>query len=129
MTDWKYKIDLLDDAVFEEIENDRNISIPDYLTDFIKTNNAATPSEYRFKLNDEEKIFGAVLSYNKDDTDTVFTALSVIENTRLLPFAIDPFGNYICFDTDGQNVVFWDHETSAVYSTNQKFMDFLQELY
>lgn len=128
---WKYKIDLTNEQVFTEIEKDRGIVIPSNIRDFICKTNAATPSKYNFLIGSTEKVLGAILSFNRDekDTDTVFTALSVVENRDLLPFAIDPFGNYICYDVKKGVVVFWDHETDEVSSTAQDFDDFLMGLY
>lgn len=82
-------------------------------------------------LNSTEKVFGAVLSFNKneEDTDSVFTALEVIDDKNIFPFAIDPFGNYICLNLEKQVVVFGDHETNEVLSTNQELETFLRGLY
>ena len=68
-----------------------------------------------------------ILSFNKneEDTDTVFTALSIIEDKNLMPFAIDSFGNYICLDLSKDNVVFWDHETDDVFSTGKNIESFI----
>mgnify|MGYP002765457652 FL=1 len=128
---WKYKIDLADESVFAEIENKRGIIIPDELKKLIIEENAATPDKYNFIVGSTERIFGAVLSFNKNEegTDTVFTALEVIEDKNLFPFAIDSFGNYICLDLTTEEVVFWDHETGEVSSTEKNLKDLLQSLY
>ena len=78
-----------------------------------------------------ERVFGAILSFNKDeeDTDTVFTALEVIKDKNLFPFAIDPFGNYICMDLADEEVVFWNHETGEISTTGKNIDDFLESLY
>ncbi len=128
---WKYKIDLIDVGVFKEIEKNRGVTIPSSLKDFICNCNAATPEKYNFMINSSEKVFGAVLSYNKNeqDTDSVFTALDVIKDKNLIPFAIDPFGNYICLDIDNDTVVFWDHEMNEVYSSDKSLEAFIDSLY
>ena len=128
---WKYKIDLTNEQVFDEIEKGRGIEIPSNIREFIRKTNAATPSKYNFLIGSTEKVLGAILSFNRDekDTDTIFTALSAIKNRDLFPFAIDPFGNYICYDIEKCVVVFWDHETDEVSSTEKDFDDFLTDLY
>ena len=46
-------------------------------------------------------ILGGILSFNEEDEqegiDTVFSAMEAVNDNDLLPFAIDPFGNYICY--------------------------------
>lgn len=128
---WKYKIDVADTNVFAEIENERNISFPPELKNFILNANAATPSSYNFMVGNNERVLGAILSFNRNesDTDSVFTALSVIDDCDLIPFGIDPFGNYICYSLKDNTVVFWDHETSKVDSTGKKLDDFIESLY
>lgn len=128
---WKYKIELEDENVFAEIEKVRGIIIPDELKELIKEGNAATPDKYNFMVGSTERVLGAILSFNKneEDTDTVFTALEVIEDKNLFPFAIDSFGNYICMDLSTEEVVFWNHETGDVSSTEKHLMDLLKSLY
>ena len=128
---WKYKIDVTNSGIFREIEKERCIKFPNELEIFIMENNGATPSKYNFMVGTVEKALGAILSFNRGetDTDTVFTALSSVENNNLLPFAIDPFGNYICYSLNDRTIVFWDHETNNVTSTEKNLRQFLEELY
>lgn len=128
---WKYKIELEDENVFAEIEQERGIIIPEELKELIKEENAATPDKYNFMVGSTERVLGAILSFNKkeEDTDTVFTALEVIEDKNLFPFAIDSFGNYICMDLTTEEAVFWDHETGNVSSTEKNLKDLLKSLY
>ena len=92
---WKYKIDVDDKNVFTEIENERKISFPAELKDLILNANAATPSSYNFMVGNNERVLGSILSFNRNerDTDSVFTAFAVINDSDLIPFGIDPFGN------------------------------------
>lgn len=128
---WNYKIELADESVFVELEKERGIEIPEELKKIIIEGNAATPEKYKFTAGSTEHVLGAVLSFNKgeEDTDTVFTALDVIESKDLMPFAIDPFGNYICMDIKNNEIVFWDHETDDVYGTGKNITKFFDSLY
>lgn len=128
---WKYKIDLTDQNVFAEIEQERNITFPNELKEFITQANAATPEKYNFMVGNTEKAFGAVLSFNRNepDTDSAFTALAVIPDTNLIPFGIDPFGNYICYSLCDQKIVFWDHETNEILAVSSSLSSFLASLY
>ena len=128
---WKYKIDVSDTNVFEEIGKERRISFPVDLKDFILKSNASTPSKYKFMVGNNERVLGAILSFNRNesDTDSVFSALSVIDDNNLIPFGIDPFGNYICYSVKENVVVFWDHETENVASTGASLTEFVESLY
>ncbi len=128
---WKYKIELKNVSVFENIEKDRNIKFPEELKKFIIEYNGATPEKYNFMLGNSEKVFGAVLSFNKgeSDTDTIFTALECIDDKDILPFAIDPFGNYICYSIPEKKVVFYEHETNNIISTKYDLSSFIKALY
>lgn len=129
--EWKYKIEIADENVFAELEKEYGIVFPDELKTFIEENNAATPSKYNFMVGNVEKVFGAVLSFNRgeNDTDTVFTALAAIDDTQIVPFGIDSFGNYICYSTTNHDIVFWDHENGSVTSTEKNLPDFIASLY
>lgn len=128
---WKYKIDVADQKIFEELEQEQGIVIPEALKSLILEANAATPSKCHFVVEASEHILGAVLSFNRDeeDTDTIFTALTAVADKNLLPFAIDPFGNYICLDLKKGDVIFWDHETGNASIADTSLPDFLAGLY
>ena len=124
--EWKYKVDLKDEKVFAELEKS-GLSIPGNLKSFVKKNNGATPSKYKFKVGDKERVFGSVLSFNKGDSDNVFTAVKSIGDKSVTPFAVDSFGNYICLK--GGKVVFWDHETGSAESTGKNLSGLISSLY
>lgn len=129
--EWKYKIEVANTDVFAEIEKERHISFPNELKELIIEANAATPAKYNFMAGSVEKALGAILSFNRNeaDTDSVFVALSVISDTNLLPFGIDPFGNYICYSLKDKSVVFWDHETDGITAVSNSLSAFLESLY
>ena len=131
MNNWKYKIDIQSASVFDEIEKQYKVKFSNELREFITENNGATPEKYHFMIENTEKVLGAVLSVNQgeSDVDTIYPALSCIENAEIIPFAIDPFGNYICYSITDGTVVFWDHETSAVFSSGTSLSEFIDSLY
>ena len=61
--------------------------------------------------------------------DAVFSALDVIADKDLFPFAIDSFGNYICLNLRDGEVVFWDHETGRINTTEKNLGAFIDNLY
>lgn len=128
---WKYKIDLRDEQMFGKIEEQMQIHFPDDLRSFIREHNAATPAHYNFMVGVSERVLGAVLSFNteEEDADTVSTALKAVQKNYLIPFGIDPFGNYICYNSANDHVVFWDHETEKYQDTEKELSNFLSSLY
>ena len=105
--------------------------IPEELKNFVAEHNAATPSRHHFMVGATERVFGAVLSFEKNETeaDTVYPALEAVEDKNLLPFAIDPFGNYICYQLNEKQIVYWDHENDAVTTTGKSLKEFIESLY
>ena len=128
---WKYKIAIKSQSVFDEIEKERGIKFPEELKNFIMEYNAATPTKYKFMIGTTEKVLGAVLCFNsgEEDVDSVFSALSIVKDNHLLPFAIDSFGNYICYEVSKREIVFWEHETEVVVSAQKGLYAFIKSLY
>lgn len=127
--EWKYKIDLQSEQVFEEIAKEYGSIVPEMVKDFVRKYNAATPEKYNFLVGGTEKVFGAVLSFNKNDADNVFSALKIVSDKNMLPFGIDPFGNYICVRLTDNMVYFWDLEADAAFATGKTFDEFIKSLY
>ena len=126
---WQYVSNIQDENVFKQVSDEYKLEIPSDFITFIKKYNAGTPEKCHIKINGVERIVGAVLSYNKGeaDVDSAFLALDVLKDKNLLPFAVDPFGNYFCVK-DGK-VVFWRHEEMLIDETNISIKDFEKVLY
>ena len=131
MNNWKYKIDVLSLDVFEEIEKHYGVNFTNELKDFFVEHNATSPEKYHFMVGTTERVFGAVLSVNKGevDTDSIYVALDSISDKNIIPFAIDPFGNYICYDSSNGKTMYWDHETNITKSTGLSLSEFIDSLY
>ena len=97
---------------------------------FIRETNASTPNKCRIMIDKHERVFGKVLSFNKNEIaiDQVYSALTTIDNKRFMPFAIDPFGYYYCLK-QYDVVVSWEHEKNEIISTKMTLDDFLGSLY
>ena len=129
--EWKYKIDLSDENVFGVIEKERGVVLSDEFKSFIKEANAATPDKYTVVVGNAERVVGAIFSFNKNeqDVDSVFTGLAVVKDNNLIPFAVDPFGNYFCVNADSDEVLYWEHESQETVSSGKKLNDFIDSLY
>ena len=76
--EWKYKIDLKENAL-SEIAAKYQVIIPDDLEKLLKVANAATPSKTKFMLKVDERVFGAILSFNPEEkeADSFETAMKI----------------------------------------------------
>ena len=128
--EWKYKIDLADNAL-SEMSSKYQIIIPDDLRNLLVVANAATPSKTRFMLKVDEKVLGAVLSFNPNEkeADSFESAMNIGFEKNIVPFGIDPFGNYICYNTDKGKIMFFDHEEDSLAEITSTLEEFLNELY
>lgn len=128
---WKYKIELSNSCVFNKIEKERGVVLPEELKEFITETNAGTPDQYRVMVGKDERVFGAVLCFNENeqDVDTVFLALEVIKDKNYMPFAIDPFGNYFCYSFISSTIAFWNHEEDSMLDSKMHLSEFLESMY
>ena len=72
------------------------------------------------------------LSFNTDDRETVWKIYEWNKDelsNKYVAFAIDNFGNLICFDADNDKVVFLNHEDLSVEHIANTFAEFLELLY
>lgn len=128
--EWKYKIDLVDGAI-NEISNKYGITIPADLVELLGVANAATPSKTKFMLKVDEKVLGAVLSFNpgEKEADSFETAMLINFDKNTVPFGIDPFGNYICYMVNDGSITFFDHEDDTKTVIAESLKEFLNMLY
>lgn len=126
---WKYKEPLKDKNVFKEIEDKYDIKIPDTLKKLVIDANGGTPEKYRVMVNNTERVFAVVLSYNRDDHDNIYTSLDRFVKKGLLPFGEDPFGNIFCIELKSNKVVFWNHEFDKTVPAHSSLSTFINSLY
>lgn len=128
--EWKYKIDLADGAI-ATISGKYNVTIPGDLVNLLEKANAATPSKTKFMQKVDEKILGAILSFNPGEVeaDSFETAMNIGFEKDIVPFGIDPFGNYICYSVKDGSIVFFDHEEDSITAISDSLKEFLDMLY
>ena len=127
---WKYKIELERDSVFKEYEQKYGISFSSELIEFIRKANGATPENSYIKLNDKEYEIGAVLSFNKDDSDVDLfkTAMLIGIDNRYIPFAVSPDGDYFCVDSNNY-ICSWSHEENKIMVSDIVIGELEEKLY
>ena len=133
---WKYAEPLTDIAPIRKLESKINQSYPLDYVKCVLENNAGYPSLHVFETEKSStRVFSDLLSVNESDIDNVYAPYETISDRLgrkdIMPFAIDPFGNYICFDFSQSppTVVFWHHETNELEPVSRTFSDLLNKLY
>lgn len=128
--EWKYKIDLSDNAISTLTEK-YGIYIPDDIVELLEKANAATPSKTKFMLKVDEKVLGAILSFNPGETeaDSFESAMNIGFEKNIVPFGIDPFGNYICYNTNDNTIIFFEHENDSFFVVADNLNEFIKMLY
>lgn len=130
---WKYKVDLVSDDLFFDIEAQYDITFPKELKVFIINTNGATPEKYKIQIGNKERVYAATLSFNKNekepDVDKAESIIPTFSKTNLIPFGKDPFGNYFCYDLKTNTVVFFDNECEETTQSNKTINEFIDNFY
>ena len=110
--EWKYVKPLQDKMIVSAFLIEHSIVLPLELVKVLESYNGGRPSDKRIVVSDgTEFVFKSLLSYNKDDLETVYSIYPIFEETSCFPFATDPSGNMICYDTKKEKYVLYEHET------------------
>lgn len=130
---WKYakalnSVDLIND--FEKLVG---YKFSKEFRDLVLQFNGGRPERKGFNTNvsigRELKSF---LSFNTGDRETVWKINDWNKDelsNKYLAFAIDNFGNLICFDKNNNNVVLLNHEDLSVEHIANTFSEFIEALY
>lgn len=110
-----------------------NYKLPQSFLECIRKYNGGRPELNLFDTEfTKERAMKSLLSFNQEDRETVWKIIEWNKEelrNRFAPFAIDNFGNLICFDKLNDNVVFLEHETLRQEKIADSFDDFLNGLY
>lgn len=129
---WNYVKPLKNDNAVECFEADNGLKLPPDIIACVKQNNGGRPDKKVFDTEvSKGRLMKSLLSFNKDDLETVYDAMDILknENAKLVPIATDPGGNYICYDTIQHDIVLWLHETNTTERISDSFTAFLKALY
>ena len=128
--EWSFVSNLNNANSIEKFEQENGVKLPLDLKNTIKGHNAGQPSPYIFDTDTSTgNIFGALLSFNESDTDNIYVYYPIVRSRKnsLIPFAADPFGNFLCLMNE--KVVFWNHETNSIEFVAATFTELLNKLY
>ncbi len=134
--EWKYIEPLQSDDSIYEFEKIINYTFPNEFKKVVRSYNGGIPDKRKIKLSSgHEVVFKRLLSFNKNDRENVFSVFNWVSShikKGLVPFGIDPAGNYFCFDYNNTNkgsIVFWDHEINKHSFVSNTFTQFLDMMY
>lgn len=131
--EWKYVKPLKSVELINEFESMAKYVFCDSFKDCVVTNNGGRPSKRVFDTDKSaERELKTFLSFNKEDRETIWKIFDWNKeelSNKYIPFAIDVFGNMICFNTCNDKVVFVNHEDLSVEIVAGDFSSFLSMLY
>jgi hypothetical protein len=127
------------DKVIQSVEQYFQITFPKDFIACVKKHNGGYPSRKAFDFEGHAgAVFLALLSFNRDEEGNIIEEYQDIRERlpqRVVPFGLDPFGNYLCFDyrrSAMPTIVFWDHEKfseDAISYVCDSFEELLHKLY
>ncbi len=132
---WKRAKPLADYSQVMKFEAFFAFKLPSDFIIFLRGCNAAKPAPRIFDTALKKgRVFSALISFDAADEINIFNTIADLRSAgfpeQLVPFAADPFGNYICFDSRRQNaVVFWDHENNTTEAVADSFAQFFELLH
>ena len=126
----KYVKPLQNKDLIIEFQKEYSFIFPRGFICFIRTNNGGRPPFKTFDTErDKEKSMKTFLSFNRSDLENIWDMVKLVSNQSLIPFAIDNFGNLICFDSKTNAIVFWNSENCLIEFIAKTFNDFINNLY
>lgn len=131
MKEWRYIKPLAAESLISDAEEKLGYNFVESYIDFVKKYNGSRPPVSIFSTStSQERTIKSFLSFNPTDAENIIKLnRGVTEiSTKLVAFAIDNFGNYICFDKQNDTVVFLDFETGETDLIDKTFSDFLIKL-
>jgi hypothetical protein len=125
---WSRNSKLETSDTLEKFEADFNVVLPESFKSFIVKNNYGSPTPDSVIISEYgETDIKRLLSFNHNDTETIYEVVEFFSKKNLVPFASDSYGNYYCLS--GESVLFWEHEEDAIYDLSCGFNDFLQMIH
>lgn len=131
MKEWRYIKPLTTEGLIPEVEGQLGYKFVDSYIDFVKEHNGGRPPIRIFKTSThKERTIKSFLSFNSGDAENIIRLnRGVAEiSTKLVAFAIDDFGNSLCFNKQNDEVVFLDFESEELELVAISFVDFLSML-
>lgn len=128
---WKFKLNNVTEEEILEYENKYSITVPELLKEIIIEYNGCTVEPNRFDIKDVKgKVLASFMSFSKKDSENVFIFTEILKKNNFelfIPFAMDPFGNYLCIKEN--DVLFISNDFSYQETICNSFELFINNLY
>ena len=128
---WKFKLNEITEEEILEYEEKFNLIIPNQLKDILREHNGCVVEPNRFDIkNSKGKVLASFISFSKRDAENAFVFTEILRKNKiesLIPFAMDPFGNYLCINDN--KVFYLNNETNETIFLNDSIQEFLDSLY
>lgn len=120
-------------SIFDEVQREFELTIPEVVKDFYLANNGGQPSPFMFRTEDHEIVVNAILPLiSKRRSDTVIDCYVSLVLTKklvpksLFPFAIDPGGEFFFVDTDSPlgAVFLFNSDIMEIQKLSDSFVQF-----
>ncbi len=116
---WKYIRPLTKEAL-NETQNSLGVVFPTSYTECVLHNNGGRPTPSTFDYpNQQGAVFQRLLPVAAEDRYGILFTMDALSDRLApgyVPFASDPFGNYLCFRYPAGkdvHIFFWDHEKGS----------------
>ena len=130
---WKYIKSIKFQDSIKEFEETYRFEFPESFKEIAEKYNGARPEKDIYDTNKtKERTIKSLLSFNKDDKETIWkiNEYSTEElGDKYVAFAIDHFGNLICFSKSDKSIIFMNMETVEIEAIASNFGGFLDKLY
>ena len=131
--EWKYVKPLVSSDLIEKYETMVHYQLCASYKQCVLEYNGGRPKNRAFDTDKTaERELKTFLSFNPDDIENVWDVCQWNKeelSDKYIPFAIDGFGNLICFDRHSNMVIFLNHETLATEHIANGFDEFMNCLY
>ncbi len=120
--EWKYVVSTTKENIMK-VEEKIGYTFPNDFKECVLKNNYGTPENCTFYLpNGEQKVFGSLLSFNSEDKEYIIDFNEV--KSDFVNIALDPFGNYIAYEKNSNEIVYINHETNEVSNIAKSWKSF-----
>lgn len=131
--EWKYVKPIKSEDLINDFECAVKYCFPDDFRKCVLLYNGGRPINRSFDTEKtKERELKSFLSFNKEDRETVWKIMDWNKDelgNRFIAFAIDNFGNLICFDANNDSIVFLNHENLETELIAKTFSEFIDKLY
>lgn len=126
---WKYVKPLRSSKLITDFEQTVNYHFPIGFILNVIENNGGHPEKCIFKTDTEhERILKTFLSFNKEHKESIWKINEWNKDElsdKYIAFAIDSFGNLICFDECNDSIVFINIKNTSFEYVANNFTEFL----